>query len=721
MFKSARWRSEKNKIKGVFKLQFHATQLPQLGGDALMISMIPADVGKPTVRLEKVKVRDGSCYWEKALYETVKYSQDPKTGKFHEKIYHFIVAKDSSRFGCVGEVSIDFASYTEATKLFSLSLPLKNANSAAVLHVSIQRVQGADQRDIDGIRNASHRDRSLRIHFGNGDLQGNIRGIPTEDYGMGNDINRDHQASIGSDVMLSSSNSSSGLDTPHENEPKNAKLTHESSITKDKSSPWDWLNGSDPKLSTDDSSTSTLGETSEESSSDVMIQNLKVKVAALTREANVSELELQTLRKQIVKEMRRGQDLSREVATLKEERNALKDECKKLNAEEVKVNGMLLIDQGDPWALLDELRQELNHEKDLSSNLRLQLQETLESNAKLVLALEMSKSKSKSVGSKSETDDDEEQGELEAIVKEHNGVKETYLLEQKIIDLYSEVELYKRDKDELEMQMEQLALDYEILKQGNHDLSFKLERSQLQEQLKMQYECTSSYTTVTELETQIENLENDLKSKSNELLKSNHVIKELECYIKNLEEALKNQAQEFETDFSELTRSKTEQEQRAIRAEDNLRKVKLQNANAATRLQEELRRLSQKMATTFEVNEKAAKKAMDEANKLRVEKRVLEDTLVKANQYLQNLGDCFQEKLVFLENKITLKSKQLEKIKKQVENMTEIHNLESERLKELATDCSENFFLHKEKDLQLEIKELERKLDVLVQKTKNSQ
>lgn len=27
MFKSSRWRSEKNKIKAVFKLQFHATQV----------------------------------------------------------------------------------------------------------------------------------------------------------------------------------------------------------------------------------------------------------------------------------------------------------------------------------------------------------------------------------------------------------------------------------------------------------------------------------------------------------------------------------------------------------------------------------------------------------------------------------------------------------------------------------------------------------------------
>ncbi|XP_071727622.1 uncharacterized protein [Rutidosis leptorrhynchoides] len=147
MFKSVRWRGDKNKVKCVFKLQFHATQLSELAGDALMISVIPADVGKPTSKLEKAKIHDGSCYWEKPLYETVKFSQDPKTGTFSEKVYYFVVAKDSTRLGSVGEVSIDFASYVEATKLSSLSLPLKNANSAAVLHVLIQKVQGSfDQR-----------------------------------------------------------------------------------------------------------------------------------------------------------------------------------------------------------------------------------------------------------------------------------------------------------------------------------------------------------------------------------------------------------------------------------------------------------------------------------------------------------------------------------------------------------------------------------------------
>ncbi|KAI3721608.1 hypothetical protein L2E82_32624 [Cichorium intybus] len=44
--------------------------------------------------------------------------------------------------------------------------------------------------------------------------------------------------------------------------------------------------------------------------------------------------------------------------------------------------------------------------------------------------------------------------------------------------------------------MEQIALDYEILKQENHDISYKLEQSQLQEQLKMQYECSTPSLTM---------------------------------------------------------------------------------------------------------------------------------------------------------------------------------------------------------------------------------
>ncbi|XP_024993463.1 myosin-11-like [Cynara cardunculus var. scolymus] len=739
MFKSARWRSDKNKIKTVIKLQFHATQLTQIGGDALTISVIPGDVGKPTARLEKAKVRDGTCYWEKPHYETVKYTRDQKTGKFNEKIYRFVVATGSSIFGVVGEVSVDFASYAEATKLSSLSLPLKNAKSTSVLHVSIQRVQ--DQREVDGSANANGDNKSLRSEFSNGDIEGSIRVESNEDHEALNDnINRDRGASIGSDITLSCSDSSSGLDTPREPEPKNTKLAHESSTTTiseehpRSSSQWDWLDGSTHELSTDDSSMISPGETllreiSEEGSPDDIITKLKAELVVLARQADVSDLELQTLRKQIVKEGKKGQDLSREVANLKEERNALKDECEKMKAYQknvetkVKADNKLLIEGGDPWALVDELRQELNYEKDLNSNLRLQLQKTQESNAELILAvrdldemLEQKDSKcsiAPKPNSKSEIDDDEDQKALEEIVREHSGLKDVYLQEQKIIDLYAEVESYKRDKDELEIQMEQIALDYEILKQENHDMSYKLEQSQLQEQLKMQYECSTSYATVNELESQIENLDNELKMKSKELSESILAIRELETHVKNLEEDLENQAHGFEVDVEDLMHAKVEQEQRAIRAEENLRKVKLQNASTAGKLQEEFRRLSTEMSSAFQENENAAMKAMDEANQLRVEKRHLEETVKKVQEDLRYLGDHYEDKLVYLSNQITVKSKQIVEMEKQIENM-------SDDLEHQETSCrakveklkAENQNLEGErKDLENEVRLVKTELE----------
>lgn len=60
--------------------------------DALTLSVVPGDVGKPTARLDKATVRDGSCKWENPVYETVKFVRDAKSGKINEKIYYFLVS-----------------------------------------------------------------------------------------------------------------------------------------------------------------------------------------------------------------------------------------------------------------------------------------------------------------------------------------------------------------------------------------------------------------------------------------------------------------------------------------------------------------------------------------------------------------------------------------------------------------------------------------------------
>ncbi|XP_075522807.1 LOW QUALITY PROTEIN: uncharacterized protein LOC142555672 [Primulina tabacum] len=690
MFKSALWRSDKNKVKVLFKLQFHAAQLTKARGETWMISLVPADTGKPTVKSDKAVVRDGSCFWENPVYETVRFNRDSKSGKVLERIYYFVVGRGSCKGGVFGEASFDFSSYAEATKVSLVSLPLGKSKTEAVLHVSIQRIQeSTDQRDVEEIENAKLNPKiySLTTHFVNGNEDGSVKRDAVEDMQFNeavskvSDFNTDRRASSEFDVTMSSSDSGSKSDTPTEIYEQNQKLQ------------WGWLGNAALEASTDDSSSTpraTFSRQPSEVASGILIENLKSEVTALSRKLEMSELELQTLRKQIVKESKRGQDLSKEIACSKEENDSLKEECAKLRESLRHSNGsknkIHMHFEGDSQALIEELRQELNHAKELNSNVRIQLQKTQESNSELILAVqdleemldqknqEMSNlgdrslvligrdKKSSEVGSTCETND-EEQKSLEELLKEHSGAMD--LREQRMIDLRSEIDIYRRDKDELEMQMEQLALDYEIMKQENHEISYKLEQSQLQEQLKIQYECSSSFEIVHELECQVENLENLLKSRSKEFADSLVTIRELEAHVKSLEEELEKQAQGFEADLEALTRTKIEQEKRAIIAEETLRKMRCQNANTAERLQGEFKRLSTQMASTFDANEKLATKALAEANELRMQKTRLEEILQNASEEHKSVIGCYEDRLAQISRQMLFNLNQIEQLEKQ--------------------------------------------------------
>lgn len=71
-------------------------KVPKLKKAALMISLVPDDVGKPTFKLEKAQVQEGTCSWENPIYVSVKLVKEPKTGIVREKIYHFVVATVSN-------------------------------------------------------------------------------------------------------------------------------------------------------------------------------------------------------------------------------------------------------------------------------------------------------------------------------------------------------------------------------------------------------------------------------------------------------------------------------------------------------------------------------------------------------------------------------------------------------------------------------------------------
>uniref|UniRef100_A0A5B7C0I2 Putative myosin-3 n=1 Tax=Davidia involucrata TaxID=16924 RepID=A0A5B7C0I2_DAVIN len=667
MFKSARWRREKKKIKAVFKLQFQATQVPQLRGTTMMISLVPADVGKPTVRLEKAPVLDGTCSWENPIYETVKLIRELKTGIFSDKIYYFIMSTGSSKSGILGEVSLNLADYIEATKPLTVSLPLRTSDSAAILHVTLQNIQGGvDQRDVEESEApmAKLQDRNLKNQMRNCNRDGSGNPNFAEDEHFNNFTSQNAELN-GSFRDLETENSTIPQDhTTLRRNPMPPQRTintiptenhvHRRSIT-------DWSLGSASDGSMADSTNSpeeNLPRDRLEEASNTSIERLKSEISMLERQVEVSELELQSLRKQIVKESRRGQDQSRQIVSLKEERDTLKTECEWLkssqqNVDEAEVSNQLQMESESLRILLDEVRQELNHEKDLNTTLRLQLEKTEDSNAELILAVrdldEMLEQKNR------------EMSLLSSIAKHSQNVskcdhdaKEVDLLKQKVTDLSGEIEVYMKEREELKMHMKQLGLDYEILKQENHDISSKLEQNQI-EQMKMQNECSEFLATIKEFK-------KDIQKQALELSESSDTINKLETQVKSLEKELEKQAQGFEDDLEAMGCAKVEQEQRAIRAEEALRKTRWNNANAAERLQEEFRRLSVEMASKLDENEKLAMKAVTEANDLRLQKRVLEEMLQKANEELGLIKDQYEVKLQELSNKTDLKAKQIEQM-----------------------------------------------------------
>ncbi|XWS25241.1 hypothetical protein CRYUN_Cryun27aG0052500 [Craigia yunnanensis] len=138
MSRIAKWKIEKTKIKVVFRLQFHATHIPQSGWDKLYISFIPADSGKATAKTTKANVRNGTCKWADPIYETTRLLQDIKTKQFDEKLYKLVVAMGSSRSSLLGEATINLADYADASKPSVVPLPLLDCDSGVILHVTVQ-------------------------------------------------------------------------------------------------------------------------------------------------------------------------------------------------------------------------------------------------------------------------------------------------------------------------------------------------------------------------------------------------------------------------------------------------------------------------------------------------------------------------------------------------------------------------------------------------------
>ncbi|CAL0319368.1 unnamed protein product [Lupinus luteus] len=138
MSRVTKWKVEKTKVKVVFRLQFHATHIPQSGWDKLFISFIPVDTGKATAKTTKANVRNGTCKWSDPIYETTRLLQDIKTRQYEEKLYKLVVGMGSSRSSILGEANINLADFVDALKPTAIPFPLNGSESGTTLHVTVQ-------------------------------------------------------------------------------------------------------------------------------------------------------------------------------------------------------------------------------------------------------------------------------------------------------------------------------------------------------------------------------------------------------------------------------------------------------------------------------------------------------------------------------------------------------------------------------------------------------
>ncbi|KAJ0515739.1 putative transcription factor bZIP family [Helianthus annuus] len=138
MSRVAKWKIEKAKVKVVFRLQFHATNIPQHGWEKLFISFIPTETGKATAKTSKANVRGGSCKWADPIYETTRLLLDSKTKQYDDKLYKLVVGMGTSRSSILGEATINLADYADASQPAILSLPLHGSDHGTLLHVTVQ-------------------------------------------------------------------------------------------------------------------------------------------------------------------------------------------------------------------------------------------------------------------------------------------------------------------------------------------------------------------------------------------------------------------------------------------------------------------------------------------------------------------------------------------------------------------------------------------------------
>ncbi|MQL71762.1 hypothetical protein Taro_004065, partial [Colocasia esculenta] len=584
MSRVPKWKFNKTKVKVVFRLQFHATNIPQSGWDKLFVSFIPADIGKATAKTNKANVRNGNCKWADPIYETTRLLHDTSTKKYDEKLYRLVVAMGTSRASLLGEIYINLADYADASKPISVALPLEGCEFGTILHVTVQlltsktgfrefeqqreirekgfnQISNQNQESVRKIRDSAEgvmnqidkvnarvrfKPESMELHSLedagglNEDFDDSAIGLDgsscTSDSVCAEriEISGIHE----SGTMKTTVSSEVGGIHPVQNTQPDNKEKAEYHLLAQGSSEWAHGWSSDYSVDNDLSSISVYDENNRMKgcleTTESSLLEMKMEIDSLQCLADELGTETQRLTHQFSSELASGEMLAKEVSTLK-------SECLNLKGE------------------LETLR---NHKRmtQLASVMPME-----GNDVKVIQATGMKQLVPIQFLPDKEQD-------------------EKNMMKEKICKLLTELEESKAKQEALTKKMNQMGCYYETL---IHELEERNKNTQ-NELENIKAEHRSCYSTISAFHGQAEKMHQEMNE---QLMK----LAEDKWYLESLNKEL---------------------EKRAVASETALKRVRWTYSMAVDRLQKDLELLSVQVLSMFETNENLAKQAFAEASRL---------------------------------------------------------------------------------------------------------
>ncbi|KAH7291687.1 hypothetical protein KP509_29G028700 [Ceratopteris richardii] len=502
MFKANKKKPPIVKEKVDFKLEFHATKVPQRGWDKLLVSLIPLDTNKVSAKTGKSTVKNGACLWPEPVYESPLVFQDPVgNGKDATAPYKLLVSMGLSRFGILGEATIDLAKYMQAVVPVSVSLQLQNCSAGSILHVKIQRV------GLDVGRKGLEDQPKVHTAAQQTILDVNTSYLDHVDTALLATADREDCVStscLSSDSLEPPQTPEVSESRPYGRERRGEELASPCSSIGSCSGRQDLGNAIQDYAKFDEMDTPNhLYEHSpQENDANLCFSNpnSRKSIGNSTKEQEfgiglmAKELRSQSFRnleehnaileQQHIEDLSKNEELQRSLALLKEERDNLR-----LEMNNMCFLGGNLHARGTEEIKLHELQDELEYEKGLNSNLSLQLKKIQDSNSDLLLEIQ----------------DLERQLQQKENKEQKNADKDPHVT---VDSLKKELEELERDSHELTEENMNLISQ---LKQANEKLKLKEE---VIEQLQLKINNVSSLSGEMEtakLKDEVEDLRSKLR------------------------------------------------------------------------------------------------------------------------------------------------------------------------------------------------------------------